>query len=145
MRFFTISLCLDHKFSLKLHTMIPYDNAETSKKNLWPNLGPKRPESGLKWDFPAFSFFIKRGKILLNWYFTSVDYIEFLSPVTPLLPSLGIAWGPCYSRNLEIFYILMFSGVQSNLLVHLESRKRRADKGESTKKRRKGKKELVVF
>ena len=39
----------------------------------------------------------------------------------------------------------MFSGVQSNLLVHLESRKRRADKGESTKKRRKGKKELVVF
>ena len=36
------------------------------------------------------SYFIKRGKILLNSYFIPVDYIEFLSAITPLPPSLGI-------------------------------------------------------
>ena len=44
-----------------------------------------------------------------------------------MLPSLGIEYlndlesnskgGPCYSRNLEIFYILLLSEVHSNLLV----------------------------
>ena len=74
-----------------------------------------------------FFYFIKKEKILSNWCFISIDYIEFLSPITTLLPSLGIEslndlesnskWGPCYSRKLEIFSIQMSSDVQSNLLI----------------------------
>ena len=49
------------------------------------------------------SYFIKRDKILLNWYFiipsgmcltseilSLVDYIGYLSPTIPLLPSLDM-------------------------------------------------------
>ena len=69
-----------------------YSRTETSKKKcLWSKLEPNRPKSGLKWGLPGFSsYFIKRGKILLKWYFLSVDYIEFLLPTIPILLSLGI-------------------------------------------------------
>ena len=65
--------------------------AKTSEKDFVGKLKPSRPNSGPSWGFPAFSsYFTKRGKNLLNWYFISVDYIEFLSLLTPLLPSSGI-------------------------------------------------------
>ena len=64
---------------------------ETSKNNVWPILAPSRPKSIANEVFQHFlSYFIKREKILLNRYFISVDYIEFHSPITPLLPFLGI-------------------------------------------------------
>ena len=45
---------------------------------MWSKLAPNRLKSGSKWDFLAFSsYFIKRGKILWNLYFRSVDYIIF--------------------------------------------------------------------
>ena len=88
------------------------------------------PNQGKNEVFQNFlSYFSKRGKVLLNWYFISVDYIEFLSHIIQsiILPSLGIEQlndfesnlkrGPCYSRNFEIFSILMPPDVQSNLLV----------------------------
>ena len=59
------------------------------EKEWWSESGSNGPKSGPKqgfWPFywvwmvgfPAFSFyFIKGGKILLNMYFVSGDYIEF--------------------------------------------------------------------
>ena len=35
-------------------------------------------------------------------------------------PWIEFKWGLCYSRNLEIFSILMSPGVQSNLIVSIE-------------------------
>ena len=78
---------------LELGTMSNiYSRTEGSKKKyLWSKLGPTRPKPGLKWGLALFSsYFIKRGKILLKWYFLSVDYMEFLLSITPILLSLGI-------------------------------------------------------
>ena len=73
---------LDITQDCSLRQYLTSSRAETSKKNLRSRLGPNRPKSGPKWGFPAFSsYLIKRGKILLNWYFISVDYIEFISSI----------------------------------------------------------------
>ena len=60
--------------SLILHKIAAWDNVQhpvelkPPEKHFSLKWGPSRPMSGPQWGFPAFTFFIKRGKILLNWY-----------------------------------------------------------------------------
>ena len=69
------------------------------KKKLWPNVGSNVPKSGQNKGFPAF--LVRRGKVLLNWYFISVDYIEFLSPITRLRQNNE---GHAIEKSWNLFY-----------------------------------------
>ena len=79
-RFFAIFWSLVYQVSFKLHRtryhVTIYVTTSIGKTKKKKKLVPK-------WSFPAFSYFIKRGKILLNWYFISVDSIEFISVKWP--------------------------------------------------------------
>ena len=79
-RFFAIFWSLVYQVSFKLHRtryhVTIYVTTSIGKTKKKKKLVPK-------WSFPAFSYFIKRGKILLNWYFISVDSIEFISVEWP--------------------------------------------------------------
>ena len=79
-RFFAIFWSLVYQVSFKLHRtryhVTIYVTTSIGKTKKKKKLVPK-------WSFLAFSYFIKRGKILLNWYFISVDSIEFISVEWP--------------------------------------------------------------
>ena len=83
---------LDITQDCSLGQCLTSSGAETSTKKFCDsNSGLTDPNRSQNFVFHYFLFyFIKRGKTLLNWCFISVDYIEFLSPITQLLPSLGI-------------------------------------------------------
>ena len=74
---------LDIAQDCSLGQCLTSSRAETSKKNLWPKLGklgPNRSGSGQNEVSQNFlSYFIKRGKISLNWYFISIDYRIFFT------------------------------------------------------------------
>ena len=72
---FTSIVFLDIAQDCSLGQCITSSSTETSKK-IVPQILAQQTRIGPKWGFPAFSsYFIKRGKILLNWYFISADYI----------------------------------------------------------------------
>ena len=70
--------------------------------------------------------FIYKLHLMSSWAHLNRDKLiawEFFYPVCTTSARLleDHHWGPCYSRNLEIFSVLMSRGVQSNLLVFTET------------------------
>ena len=69
---------------------------------MWQKLGltgPNQDQNEVSHHF--LSYVIKRGKIFLNLYFLSVDFIESLSPITPLFLYLGISYLNGIESNSE--------------------------------------------
>ena len=63
---------LHHEFSMLLNKIAAWGNAQhpvelkPPEKHFSHKWRPNRPKSGPRWGFPEFTFFVKRGKILLN-------------------------------------------------------------------------------
>ena len=84
--FFAILSSLHHQFSLMLHRIAAWENtssrAETSKKKKkCPKLEPKKPKSGPKWGFSAFSFllYVKRKDLIkLIFHVSWLHRISFI-------------------------------------------------------------------